>query len=124
MGLTRPGDAGLVAGWSVAMQTVTNSPRLDPKAKAWFSPFPVPDRWVSEVNLGDAGNAHRWLKDLLLGPDATFNQADALAASAPVGSNGSLAYLGPAPSERAGGGPQAWRPSISHAPAISKPHPR
>ena len=97
MGLTRPGDTGLVAGWSASMQTVTDSPRPDPQAKAWFSPFPIPGRWVSEVNLGDAGNAHRWLKDLLLGPDATFAQADALAASAPVGSNGYLSYLGPAP---------------------------
>ena len=97
MGLTRPGDTGLVAGWSASMQTVTDSPHPDPQAKAWFSPFPIPGRWVSEVNLGDAGNAHRWLKDLLLGPDATFIQADALAASAPVGSNGFLSYLGPAP---------------------------
>ena len=97
MGLTRPGDTGLVAGWSASMQTITDSPRPDPQAKAWFSPFPIPGRWVSEVNLGDAGNAHRWLKDLLLGPDATFAQADALTASAPVGSNGYLSYLGPAP---------------------------
>ena len=97
MSLTRPGDTGLVAGWSASMQTITDSPHPDPQAKAWFSPFPIPDRWVSEVNLGDAGNAHRWLKDLLLGPDATFAQADALAASAPVGSNGYLSYLGPAP---------------------------
>ena len=97
MGLTRPGDTGLVAGWSASMQTITDSPRPDPQAKTWFSPFPIPGRWVSEVNLGDAGNAHRWLKDLLLGPDATFAQADALAASAPVGSNGYLSYLGPAP---------------------------
>ena len=79
------------------MQTITDSPRPDPQAKTWFSPFPIPGRWVSEVNLGDAGNAHRWLKDLLLGPDATFAQADALTASAPVGSNGYLSYLGPAP---------------------------
>ena len=97
MGLTRPGDTGLVAGWSASMQTVTDSPHPDPQAKAWFSPFPIRDRWVSEVNLGDAGNAHRWLKDLILSPNATFSQADALAASAPVGSNGYLSYLGPAP---------------------------
>ncbi len=97
MGLTRPGQSGLVAGWSATIQTLTHSPQPDPHAKAWFSPSPIPDRWISEANLGDAGNAHRWLKNLLLGPHATFSEADALATSAPVGSNGSLAYLGPAP---------------------------
>ncbi len=97
MGLTRPGDTGLVAGWSASLQTVTAASTPDPHAKAWFSPYPIPGRWASETNLGDAGNAHRWLKNLLLGPNATFGDADALAASAPVGSNGSLAYLGPSP---------------------------
>ena len=97
MGLTHPGDTGLVAGWSAAIQSVTPSPQHDPQARAWFGPSTVSGRWVSEVNLGDVGNAHRWLKDLLLGPNATFEQADALAAAASVGSNGSLAYLGPAP---------------------------
>ena len=97
MGLTQPGETGLVAGWSASLQTVTAAPTPDPHAKAWFSPYPIPGRWVSETNLGDAGNAHRWLKNLLLGPNATFGDADDLAASAPLGSNGSIAYLGPAP---------------------------
>ena len=97
MGLTRPGHTGLVAGWSATIQTLTDSPQLDPQAKAWYSPSPISDRWVSETNLGDAGNAHRWLKTLVLGPNAAFSEADALAATAPLGSNGSLAYLGPAP---------------------------
>lgn len=97
MGLTRPGHTALVAGWSATIQTLTGSPQPDPHAKAWFSPSPIPGRWISETNLGDAGNAHRWLKNLILGPDPSFGKADALAASAPIGSNGGLAYLGPAP---------------------------
>ena len=97
MGLSRPGDTALVAGWSAAIQTVTESPHPDPQAKAWFSPSTIPGQWLSEVNLGDTGHAHRWLKDLLLGPDASFSDADALAASAPPGSNGYLSYLGPGP---------------------------
>ena len=97
MGLNRPGHTGLVAGWSATVQTLTDVPQPDPQAQAWFSPSPIPGRWVSETNLGDAGNAHRWLKNLVLGPNATFTEADSLAARAPVGSNGSLAYLGPAP---------------------------
>ena len=97
MGLTRPADTALVAGWSATIQTLTGSPKPDPQAKAWYSPSPIPGRWISETNLGDAGNAHRWLKNLVLGPDASFNNADTLAATAPVGSNGTLSYLGPAP---------------------------
>lgn len=97
MGLTRPGDTALVAGWSATIQTLTGSPQPDPQAKAWFSPSPIPGRWISETNLGDAGNAHRWLKNLTLGPNASFSKADALAATAPIGSNGGLTYLGPAP---------------------------
>ena len=97
MGLTNPGQTGLIAGWSATIQTLTDSPKPDSHAKVWFSPSPIPGRWLSETNLGDAGNAHRWLKNLILGPNATFTQADALAASAPVGSNGALAYLGSAP---------------------------
>ena len=97
IGLTRPGDTALVAGWSATIQTFTASPQPDPQAKAWFSPSPIPHRWISETNLGDAGNAHRWLKNLVLGPEASFSETDALAASAPIGSNGAFAYLGPAP---------------------------
>lgn len=97
MGLTRPGDTALVAGWSAAIQTVTASPQPDPQSKAWFSPSTIPGQWLSEVNLGDTGHAHRWLKDLLLGPDASFSNADALAASAPPGSTGYISYLGPGP---------------------------
>ena len=97
MGLTRPADTALVAGWSATIQTLTGSPKADPQARAWFSPSPIPGRWASETNLGDAGNAHRWLKNLALGPESTFSDADALAATATVGSNDGFAYLGPAP---------------------------
>ncbi len=97
MGLTHPGDTALVAGWSAAIQSVTDTPQPDPQAAAWYSPSPVADLWVSEANLGDAGNAHRWLKDLVLGPDASFDQSDDLASTSPMGSNGCIVYLGQAP---------------------------
>ena len=97
MGLVGEGDTGIVTGWSCAMQTITSSPCHDNESRAWLSPFPLRGSWVSETNLGDAGNAHRWLKDLLLGQNVSFGEADDLAASAPLGSNGSFSYLGAGP---------------------------
>ena len=97
MGLVGRGDTGIVTGWSCAMQTITSSPRYDSESRTWLSPFPIRGSWVSETNLGDAGNAHLWLKDLLLGQDGSIEESDGLAASAPLGSNGSFSYLGVGP---------------------------
>ena len=80
MGLARPGQTGAVLGWSGALQVLTPAPRHDEAGRTWLGRYPVQELWTAESSLGDAGNAYRWLKDTLLGPDASFEEADRLAA--------------------------------------------
>ena len=93
MGVTMPGDAGIVAGWSAPVQMVLERPLLDPEKRTWTGHH-VTGRWVLESTAADAGSAYRWAKDTLFPgtDDATVTQ---LAAHVPPGANGALAYLGP-----------------------------
>ncbi len=104
MGLGRPGDTGVVAGWSCAMQMVTPRPCYDDASRAWVSPIPLRAAWVSEANLGDAGNAHRWLTEGFLHRDSATEERDAGAAAVPPGSDGVISYLGTAPTAAAEAG--------------------
>ena len=95
MGVAQPEETGAVLGWSGSLQMVTSEPRLDEKMRTWVGCYPVDSLWIAEANLGDVGNGYHWLKDLLLGSDAPFERAEALAASVPPGSEGVLGLLGP-----------------------------
>ena len=98
MGAASPGQSGVVAGWSVTSQAITDTPRLDARRRTWAGRHVVPGRWVAEANAGDGGNAYQWLTELLVGEEARgFERMEALAAQAPPGSEGALALLGPAP---------------------------
>lgn len=98
MGATSAGRVGVVAGWSLTSQAVTDVPRLDAGRRTWVGRHIVPGRWVAEANAGDGGNAYRWMTELLVGAEAGgFERMEALAAQAPPGSEGALALLGPAP---------------------------
>ncbi len=107
MGLASPGEMGLVTGWSCAAQLITETPCYDADMDSWLGCFPLQHRWVLEANLGDAGNAHRWLKGLLLGDGASWQDAERLAdgAVAPEG-HGTWAFLGPGPATAAAAGLQ------------------
>ncbi len=97
MGLTQPGQVGALLGWSGAIQALTSSPILHPDRATWAGRYLLEDLWVAEANLGEVGSAYAWLKDLLLGPGAPMDRADALAASAPEDGSGIIASLGPGP---------------------------
>ena len=98
MGAASPGDAGVVAGWSVAAQAVTAAPQPDAARRTWVGRHVLPERWVAEANAGDGGNAYRWMRELLVGPgEDGFQRMEALAAEAPVGAEGAVALMGPAP---------------------------
>jgi len=89
-------EAGVVAGWSVTMQAVTGQPILSPDRRTWAGCFLTPDKWVLESTAGDAGNSYRWLAETVWdGLPGAFNEMEAQAAAAPIGSEGVVALLGP-----------------------------
>ena len=97
MGLASAGGFGAVIGWSGAVQVVTSRPVFDDEMRTWVGCFPVGDMWVSETNLGDAGNAYRWLKEMLLPIDASFGDVERIAAAGGPAPDGVVALLGPGP---------------------------
>ena len=97
MGLTKDGQAGAVIGWSGALQVITSRPCQDEERRTWAGCYPLEGMWVAESNIGDAGNAYRWLKDTLLGSSASFEDAEQLARQASAASEGVMACLGPGP---------------------------
>ncbi|MBI4233691.1 MAG: FGGY-family carbohydrate kinase [Chloroflexi bacterium] len=104
LGVAEPGQAGVVAGWSVTVQLLTSRPLLDHRRRTWSGCWLWPGRWTLEASTGDAGNAYRWLTGLLFPPDSShaakgdaFHEMDRLAAEATPGAEGVLAFLGPAP---------------------------
>ena len=110
VGVHERGEVGIVAGWSVPVQMITEAPVYSKDASSWAGGFLSPDRWVAESSAGDLGNAYSWLVKLLCG-DATdgFEAMDAAASRVSAGSKGVQAIMGSAitqyssPRMRAGG---------------------
>ena len=90
------GCAGIVAGWSATVQLLASRPVLSKDMTTWSGCFQIPGLWTVESSAGDAGNAYRWLASTLFDSDESpFERMDSLAPSAPVGSDGVMAMLGP-----------------------------
>ena len=97
MGLISEGQAGVVIGWSGALQVLTSQTRHDEKMRSWVGGYQLAGLWVAEANIGDAGRAYGWLKDILLGGESSYEEAEQLAQQASAAPEGVLALLGPAP---------------------------
>ncbi len=96
MGVHDEYEAGVVAGWSVTLQTITGRPVLSSDQRTWAGCFLTPGKWVLESTAGDAGNSYRWLADTVLGGHpSSFEEMDAMASDAPIGSEGVAVFLGP-----------------------------
>ncbi|MCH8207092.1 MAG: hypothetical protein IH956_08815, partial [Chloroflexi bacterium] len=96
MGVAEPHQVGIVAGWSAPVQMVTGEPLFSPEAGTWTGCFLEAGKWVLESSAGDVGNSYRWLAETLFGDaDGVFDGMDKLAANAPLGSDGTMAVLGP-----------------------------
>ncbi len=110
MGVSEVGEAGIVAGWSVPVQMISDAPLFSDDASTWTGCYPARDAWVIESSAGDAGNAYSWLVRLLTGDaEEGYKAMDAAAGEVPAGSEGVQAILGSArtrfsnPGMRAGG---------------------
>ena len=96
MGVLDAGCAGIVSGWSAAVQVLVSQPVLSEDMNTWSGCFQIPGLWTVESSAGDAGNAYRWLASTLFDcEESAFERMDSLAASAPIGSDGVMAMLGP-----------------------------
>ena len=110
VGVSGVGEAGVVAGWSVPVQMISDAPLFSEDASTWSGCYPASGKWVIESSAGDAGNAYSWLVRLLTGDAEGGYKAMAVAAGeVPAGSEGMQAILGSArtrfsnPGMRAGG---------------------
>ena len=95
MGVAEAGEVGIVAGWSVPLQMVTEAPSAVPGSGAWSGLFLEDGKGVLECNAGDLGNQQRWLAEVLFGDaEEGLEAMNALAAEAPQGAHGATALFG------------------------------
>ena len=95
MGVDRERQAGIVAGWSLPVQAITNKPIFSPKMNTWSGCYLTPDKWVLESNGGDAGNSYQWIADMFWrDSEQAFSEMDIGASRVSPGSDGTLAFLG------------------------------
>ena len=94
MGVTEPGNLGIMAGWSAPVQTVTASPVFDSQRRTWAGVHILPERWIAEANAGDAGGALDMVRRIL-GARGRLERFSDIATRVPVGSNMTTAFWGP-----------------------------
>jgi autoinducer 2 (AI-2) kinase len=98
LGVSEPKTAGVIAGWSAAVQRVTNLPLFDSTHAMWTGRHVLPDTWIVEGNTGEMGGAYRWLISMICpgeDPETAMERLDRQAARVEPGSNGTAGYLGP-----------------------------
>ena len=95
LGISRAGQVGIVAGWSIPLLMLTDEPVYDGERRIWTGCYLEDGLWSLESTCGDAGNSYRWLADTMWAGEAKpFDRMDAAAREIPPGSEGVLAFLG------------------------------
>jgi len=93
-----------VAGTTTPVQMVLSKPIFDPKWRMWTNCHAVPGQWILESNAGLTGWAYRWFKENLADVEEAASKVTGIdayelmnreAESAPVGSGGIIASMGP-----------------------------
>lgn len=102
MGVKDPGQTGIVMGWSAPVQRVNDKPVFDTEARIWTTCHVFQGRWILESTAGEAGNAYRWLKDIIFDHDNStkpegdfYDLMDQMAQQIAPGSDGVMAFIGP-----------------------------
>lgn len=102
MGIKDTGQTGIVIGWSAPVQKITAQPVFDDEARIWTGCYVLPEKWVLESSTGEAGNAYRWLKEVIFSHDESANRdeksyqlMDHLAQQVSPGCDGVMAFIGP-----------------------------
>ena len=95
LGITRAEQVGIVAGWSIPLLMLTDTPVFDEGRRIWTGCHNDESLWSLESTCGDAGNSYRWLADTLWAGEAKpFHIMDAAADEVPAGSDGVQTFLG------------------------------
>ncbi len=95
LGVSRVEEVGVVAGWSVPLLMVTDTPVYDDGQRLWTGCHVDEGLWSLESTCGDAGNSYRWLADTMwAGETGPFETMDSAASDIPAGSEGVMAFLG------------------------------
>lgn len=95
LGVSRAGQVGTIAGWSVPLLMVTDTPVYDEGRRIWTGCHIDEGLWSLESTCGDAGNSYRWLADTMwAGETGPFEAMDSAASDIPAGSEGVMAFLG------------------------------
>ena len=95
-GAVKRGSLGVVAGSTMPIYFVVDSPIQDPERRLWTNPFL--EKWVIESNAGTAGDTHQWFVEAFLAKLGITNQYEKfeeLVRSQVPGAGGVLADIGP-----------------------------
>ena len=96
VGVVDCGSAGIVAGWSATVQSLSSGAPSSRNSKIWSGLFQLPGLRTVESNAGDMGNSLQWIANLLFenatNPYLSLSEA---ARTAAVGSDAVSAFLGP-----------------------------
>ena len=94
MGVTEPGEVGIVAGWSTPVQMVTRAPIFHKERHTWTGCHVVDGRWVVEANAGDTGGTLDMVR-AMVGARGGAAGLDSLAALVQPGADMVTAFWGP-----------------------------
>ena len=94
MNATLPNDIGIIAGWSMPIQQVTDRPIFHPHQETWVGCHTTNGSWIAESNTGDAGNAYQWIVRLL-STTSNYTELEQEACASEIGSGGVQAFMGP-----------------------------
>ncbi|MHA2245561.1 MAG: FGGY-family carbohydrate kinase [Candidatus Hodarchaeales archaeon] len=95
-GAIKPSSLGVVAGSTMPIYFVIDSPILDSERRVWTNPFL--GNWVIESNAGTAGDTHQWFVEAFLaklGVEKPYDKFEELVLSQVPGAGGIQADIGP-----------------------------
>jgi sugar (pentulose or hexulose) kinase len=87
MGATEAGTVAIVAGTTMPVGQVAESPLIDPERRLWTSPHAAPGRFLLEAHCGEGGPALDWYLNLL-GHGGDHTWLDEAAARSEPGAGG------------------------------------
>lgn len=107
-GARAPEEVGIVAGTTAPVCLLMDCPYIARERHFWTSCHLQPNRWILESNSRWAGYVLQWMKNLLMkvreepcADSRIYEWMERKASTAPPGSGGTLAFLGPAIAEEA-----------------------